>query len=132
MSQRRFGQWAVQDIFAARAGVDLNRLGTQFGRLSADPKETHDLILIDVDHSPDERLGKSDGSFYSAEGLRNAKRHLSPGGVLGVWSRAQNNAFHETLCEVFAHVRIETVTFENEIIDQENTNWLFFAWQVSP
>ena len=106
--------------------------GDVFARLSADPGETHDLILIDVDHSPDERLGGSDGSFYSVEGLRKAKRHLSPGGVLGVWSYAENNAFHETLCEVFSHVRIETVTFESELIEREDTNWLFFARQVGP
>ena len=101
--------------------------GDVFARLLADPKETHDLILIDVDHSPDERLGDSDAFFYSREGLTKAKRHLSPGGVLGVWSYAGNDAFHKALDDVFPEVRVESVTFENEFIERQDTNWLFFA-----
>ena len=106
--------------------------GDIYARLSAEPGETHDLILIDVDHSPDERLGTSDGSFYSVEGLRKAKRHLSPEGVLGVWSYSENIAFHESLCKVFPDVRVETVTFENELIEPQLTYWLFLAREVSP
>ena len=101
--------------------------GDVFARLSAKPGETHDLIVIDVDHSPDERLGDSDGSFYSMEGLAKAKRHLSPEGILGIWSYAKNDGFHKNLCEVFSRVRVETVTFENHLIERQETNWLFFA-----
>ena len=31
--------------------------------------QAYDLILIDVDHSPDENLGSANGRFYTAEGL---------------------------------------------------------------
>ena len=87
-----------------------------------------DLILIDVDHSPAEHLGeaRNDG-FYTAEGLRAARRHLAPGGVLGVWSYAESSPFAGALREVFREVRIEPVTFVNDLIDEETTDWLFFA-----
>jgi spermidine synthase len=87
-----------------------------------------DLILIDVDHAPDERLDHArDDGFYTAEGLRAARRHLAPGGVLGVWSYAESSPFARALREVFREVRIEPVTIDNDLIDEEMTDWLFFA-----
>ena len=87
-----------------------------------------DLILIDVDHSPAEQLDTTrDNGFYTTEGLRAARRHLAPGGVLGVWSYAESSPFAEALREVFREVRIEPVTFVNDLVDEETTDWLFFA-----
>ena len=87
-----------------------------------------DLILIDVDHSPAEQLDTTrNNSFYTTEGLRAARRHLTPGGVLGVWSYAESSPFAEALREVFREVRIEPVTFVNDLVDEETTDWLFFA-----
>ncbi len=87
-----------------------------------------DLILIDVDHSPAEQLDTTrDNGFYTTEGLRAARRHLAPGGVLGVWSYAESSPFAEALREVFREVRIEPVTFVNDLVDEEMTDWLFFA-----
>jgi len=101
--------------------------GDVYGRLAADPKEQFDLILIDVDHSPDERLGEGNISFYSMQGLQAARQHLAPGGVLAVWSYAESSPFAEALREVFEHVRVEPVTYDNQLINQQRTDWLFFA-----
>ncbi len=101
--------------------------GDAYARLSAPPERQHDLILIDVDHSPDECLGAANGSFYSKTGLALVKRHLAPGGVLGVWSYAESPSFAASLREVFSEVRIEPVCFGNSIVGGEETNWLFFA-----
>jgi spermidine synthase len=105
--------------------------GDVFKRLSLPPDPAaplFDLILIDVDHSPDEHLGNvGNEGFYTAEGLRAARRHLAPGGVLGVWSYAESSPFAEALREVFREVRIEPVTFVNDLIDEDTTDWLFFA-----
>jgi spermidine synthase len=105
--------------------------GDVFQRLTRPPNPAgplFDLILIDVDHSPAEQLAdaRTDG-FYTAEGLRAARRHLAPGGVLGVWSYAESSPFAGALREVFQEVRIEPVTFVNDLIDEETTDWLFFA-----
>lgn len=101
--------------------------GDIYGRLAAPPNSEFDVILIDVDHSPDERLGGENESFYSADGLRAAKEHLSCGGVMGIWSYAESSPFADALRTVFREVRVEPVTYNNEMIDEERTDWLFFA-----
>jgi spermidine synthase len=105
--------------------------GDVFQKLVAPPDTAareFDLILIDVDHSPSERLNESRYSgFYGAEGLRLARRHLAPDGVLGVWSYAESSPFVAALHSVFRVVRAEPVTFRNDLIDETTTDWLFFA-----
>jgi len=95
--------------------------------LAGAPAETHDLILIDVDHSPDDHLSDANGWFYRDEGLRAARAHLAQDGVLGVWSYAESSPFADALGRVFQEVRVEPVTFFNPLIDEEATDWLFFA-----
>lgn len=101
--------------------------GDVYEMLAAAPERTFDLILIDVDHSPDERLGERNADFYTEAGLRQARRHLAPGGVLGVWSYAENSPFVTALRAVFARVDIEPVTFDNRLTEETETNWLFLA-----
>ena len=101
--------------------------GDVYARLAAPTEETFDLILVDVDHSPTENLGGTNAGFYREEGLRVASRHLAPKGVLGVWSTAQHTPFSDALRRVFREVREEAVTVTNDLIDVEQTDWLFFA-----
>ncbi|QDU99055.1 spermidine synthase [Lignipirellula cremea] len=101
--------------------------GDVYQRLAGPPHKQFDLILIDVDHSPDDHLGDNNCAFYTAAGLQAAAKHLAPGGVLGVWSYAESSPFADALHAVFPHVRIEPVTCENRLIDVEQTDWLFFA-----
>ena len=110
---------------------DMPRLivtqGDVYRRLAGPPDEPLDVILIDVDHSPDERLGEESVSFYTAQGLQAARRHLAPGGVLAVWSYAESSPFADALRAVFEHVQVEPVTYDNRLIDTRPTDWLFFA-----
>jgi spermidine synthase len=101
--------------------------GDVYRRLAGPPDDLFDVILIDVDHSPDERLGEESVSFYTAQGLLAARRHLAANGVLAVWSYAENSPFVDALRAVFEQVRIEPVTYDNRLIDQQRTDWLFFA-----
>ena len=75
----------------------------------------------------DEPLGEGSAAFYSTAGLRQARRHLAPGGILGVWSCAESAAFAAALREVFARVEVEPVTFENRVLEEIETNWIFLA-----
>ena len=105
--------------------------GDVYARLLQPPDPSDrafDLVLIDVDHSPEEPLDSPNARFYTEEGLACARRHLAPGGVLGVWSSTEHAPFAAALRAVFAHVRVEPVTVENDLIDDEQTDWLFFAW----
>lgn len=101
--------------------------GDVFERLSRPPDKRFDLILIDVDHSPDENLGDANVSFYTEVGLLQAKAHLAPDGVLAVWSYAESSPFASALHSIFQDVAVKGVTFNNSLIDQINTDWLFFA-----
>lgn len=115
---------------ANQLGEDARLTVTQddiYQRLSESPAKRFDAILIDVDHSPDERLGEDSVSFYTSDGLRAARQHLAPGGVLAVWSYAESSPFADALREVFAEVHLEPVSYENQLIDQRQTDWLFFA-----
>lgn len=101
--------------------------GDVYRRLLDVPVDSHDLILIDVDHSPDENLSSANGQFYTADGLQRAKQHLAENGVLGVWSYAESSPFADALHQVFREVRIEPVTVFNNLVNEEQTDWLFFA-----
>lgn len=101
--------------------------GDVYRRLAGHPDEQLDVILIDVDHSPDERLGEASFPFYTKPGLLAARKHLATDGVLAVWSYAESSPFADELRAVFEHVRVKPVTYVNRMIDQEHTDWLFFA-----
>ena len=106
------------------------RQGDVYGQLDAAPEHDgarYDLILIDVDHSPEEPLGSESERFHSEAGLARAREHLAPGGVLGVWSYAESPRFAHALARVFAEVQIERVRFENRIIGDIETNVVFLA-----
>jgi spermidine synthase len=98
-----------------------------FERLRRPPTRTHDVLLIDVDHSPDERLGKSSERFYAQASLVLAAQHLNHGGVFGVWSSSANSAFEAELRKTFEEVSVEPIEFFNETVGQQETNWLFLA-----
>jgi spermidine synthase len=101
--------------------------GDVYGRLANESDERWDLVLIDVDHSPEEPLGRESETFYREAGLARARRHLAPGGVLGVWSYAESPRFAEALARVFDEVWVERVEFENRVCDELETNVVFFA-----
>ncbi len=101
--------------------------GDVYRRLAGPPDDLLDVILIDVDHSPEERLCEGSASFYSTQGLLAARRHLAAGGILAVWSYAENSPFADALREVFDQVDVEAVTYDNRLIDEQVTDWLFFA-----
>jgi spermidine synthase len=98
-----------------------------FERLGKAPTRLYDLLLIDVDHNPDERLGETSDSFYARGNLAVVARHLKPGGVFALWSTASNPAFEAELRAVFGQVRVDAIDFFNETTGADETNWLFLA-----
>jgi spermidine synthase len=124
------GLLPLSSLLAADPRVSIVE-GDVYARLALPPAPADplfDLILIDVDHSPVEKLDEArNDDFYTAPGLRVAHRHLAPDGVLGVWSYAESSPFTKALREVFSEVRVERVTFTNDLIDEEATDWIFFA-----
>jgi spermidine synthase len=124
--------WLEQGLFPLAEELRADRRfevcrGDVYGRLGGAGAGAYDVILIDVDHSPDERLGGESQEFYSSAGLALAKAHLAPGGVLGVWSYARSTPFAEAMAASFESLRVEAVGFDNDLIDRHTTDWLFFG-----
>lgn len=44
-----------------------------------------------------------------------------------MWSCAESSPFSRALHAVFEEVRVEPVTFCNEMVQEERTDWLFFG-----
>ena len=98
-----------------------------YERLMGIPDQRFDLIVIDVDHSPGDRLGEAEHPFYTEAGLAKAKAHLHDHGLLAVWSYAESSSFAEAMQSVFSRVIVEPVTTINDLVGHEQTDWLFFG-----
>lgn len=104
------------------------RDGDAYAVLEDEAREPWDLVLIDVDHAPDDHLGPGNEGFYTPYGLDRAKKHLAPGGILAVWSYADSSPFVEALRAAFNTVDLVPVKYRNDLVDEEHTDWLFLAW----
>ncbi|MEE2679658.1 MAG: spermidine synthase [Myxococcota bacterium] len=126
----RAGLVPLSETLAAEPRLEITT-GDVFAQLARPPEASdphYDAILIDVDHSPEEHLDlRRNRPFYTEAGLRSARQHLAPNGVLGVWSYAESSPFAHALRRVFRDVRVTPVTFANDLLDEEKTDWLFFA-----
>ena len=101
--------------------------GDVYKRLREEPSQQVDVIVIDVDHSPDDQLGDADHGFYTTEGLSRAKNHLKLGGVMAVWSYAESSAFADAMRTTFETVHVEPIRTINTLVGHEQTDWLFFG-----
>lgn len=113
----------------SRFGV---RQGDAYAMLDEPAIEHWDLVLVDVDHSPEDHLGVGNQGFYTPPGLARAKRHLAPGGILAVWSYADSSPFVDALHVAFDDVEAVPVRYFNDLVDEEHTDWLFLARDEPP
>ena len=125
------GLLPLSDQFAKEERLEIVQ-GDIYEDLLGPPSEQFDLILVDVDHSPDDRLARGIGQFYTFEGQRAVARHLKPGGVLAVWSAWDNENFAEVLDCTYPRFCRENVHWDDEE-EKGNAfhNVLFFAGGVA-
>ena len=75
-----------------------------------------DVLLVDIDHSPDNLLSPGHSAFYQESGLRTAASALSDHGVFALWSDdAPAQWMLDRLRAAFARARAEIVEFDNPI-----------------
>lgn len=73
-----------------------------------------DAIMLDVDNGPDGLTRPANDGIYAARGLAAARRALTPGGVLAIWSAAPDPAFARRLVrEGFAVDEVRVRAREN-------------------
>ncbi len=124
--------WLEQDLLPLSAELKADprfgvEVGDFFARVAAPPARRFDLILVDIDHAPDNHLDHANLPFYSPEGLASVRDHMAPRGVLAVWSSADSAGFRSALEQSFDEVRVERVTFHNDLVDETVTDWIFLA-----
>jgi spermidine synthase len=87
-----------RDVFGHLAGHPLRDTRVRVreedvGLVIAEKPAAFDAILLDVDNGPDGLTRDANDQLYSRKGLARARQALTPGGVLGIWSSSQDDAF---------------------------------------
>ena len=99
-----------------------------FGRLEDPTTPAYDVILVDIDHSPEALLHSAHGRFYEQRGLEHLRDHLRPGGVFALWSGvAADGEFLGRLQKIFEGAWAENVRFFNPHVDREDVNSVYVA-----
>jgi spermidine synthase len=101
-----------------------------YGDLMGPAKETYDLILVDVDHAPDDPLDPASLPFYTPEGQAKVREHLAPGGILAVWSAWNNDEFAAAMAKSYPRAWREPIEWTTPVEadgGQRLHNTLFFG-----
>lgn len=94
----------------------------------ATPDPMYDLILLDIDHSPDALLSPRHARFYGSEGLAGLRTHLRPEGVFAMWSdEAPDPVFQTALAGVFSSQEARVVEFDNPLRGGTSTCTIYLA-----
>ena len=112
-----FSQGDFFALAASQHGFDPNQPGRQF-----------DVILVDIDHSPDALLDARSDSFYTPAGFTALSRHLKPNGIFGLWSDdAPDHDIIARLSTVFTTASAEPVTFDVPMRKDPFTQTIYLA-----
>jgi spermidine synthase len=92
------------------------------------PGKQFHAVLLDIDHSPQDRLHARHDSFYGVDGLRRVAGHLHPGGVFALWSDdPPEEEFMQALHEAFGDCRAHIVTFANPLMERDSASTVYVA-----
>jgi spermidine synthase len=92
------------------------------------PDPSYDVLLVDIDHTPDHVLHPSHAAFYAEAGLRRMASRLRPGGVFALWSDdPPDEPFVARLAAVFADVAAHVVEFDNVLTGGTSANTVYVA-----
>ena len=92
------------------------------------PGKRFHAVLLDIDHSPRDRLHARHESFYGVDGLRRVALHLHPGGVFAMWSDdPPDEEFMQSLNAALGDCRAHIVTFPNPLTERDSTATVYVA-----
>jgi spermidine synthase len=132
LAEPRVGSVTVVEALEPVIGWHRRRLLPDSAELAGDPRcrlvhddffalvaeqrsaTRYDVVLLDIDHTPDHVLHPSHAAFYSPLGLGRLSSLLRDDGVFALWSDdPPEERFLATLGEVFATTSSHVVTFPN-------------------
>ncbi|APE26910.1 spermidine synthase [Aurantiacibacter gangjinensis] len=82
-----------------------------------------DAILMDVDNGPDGIVRDGNERLYTRTGIARMRDALNPGGVLAIWSAADDHKFTRRLKDSGMDVRVETVRARPNNKGPRHTIW---------
>ena len=92
------------------------------------PRPSYDVVLLDVDHSPQNLLHPSHGAFYTAAGMARLAATLAPGGVFGLWSDDPPDPdFEAVLDQSFEQRTTHVISFANPLTGGESASTVYLA-----
>ncbi len=101
----------------ARTGFDANA-----------PARKFDAVLLDIDHSPEHLLDRSNKSFYSSEGLASVRNQLKPDGTFALWSDdPASDDFTQRLGDVFGSATAYNIEFPNRYTNSISVNSVYVS-----
>jgi spermidine synthase len=99
------------------------RLG-DVGAMIREATGLYDAILLDVDNGPDGVTRAENDTLYGMAGLQAARRALTAGGVLAVWSAAPDHGFSKRLAKCGFEVAIHSVRAGHNRRGPRHTIWI--------
>jgi spermidine synthase len=120
--------WAAEhmaDVFGdclvdPRVEVKTGDVGSVIRKATA----AFDAILLDVDNGPDGLTSAGNDTLYGEAGLRAARRALTSGGVLAVWSAAPDPDFSQRLSRCGFETSSTTIRAAHSKRGARHTVWL--------
>ena len=92
------------------------------------PSTKHDVILLDIDHTPTHQLSNTNKHFYTEDGLRELSLHLNSDGVFALWADGSpEEYFTNHLKSVFTGVESRHIQFENPITGSTSEGAVYVA-----
>lgn len=83
-----------------------------------------DAILLDVDNGPDGLTREGNADLYGQVGLQSAHRALTSGGILAIWSAAQDRSFTKRLSQSGFDTSAQTVRARRTRRGARHTIWI--------
>lgn len=88
----------------------------------------YDVVLLDVDHSPQHTLDPSHADLYTSAGIESLARHLTDRGVFALWSDDPPDAdFLTTLSSVLDDCAAHVVEFDNRLTGGISSNTVYIG-----
>lgn len=95
------------------------------------PEKKFDAVLLDIDHSPEHLLDKTNKSFYTSAGLGSLRNQLKDGGVFALWSDdPASDEFTDRLGEVFGSATAYNIEFPNPYSASMSVNSVYVARSI--
>ncbi|MGB7409158.1 MAG: spermidine synthase [Pontixanthobacter sp.] len=107
--------------------LELTDVADPIGEAADGMRPQFDAILLDVDNGPDGLVRPENDALYSPKALREMRAAMAPGGILSIWSAAQDPRFTRRLEKAGFTVEVREVRARPNKKGPRHTIWFATA-----